>query len=143
MVLRRFGAEPFIVSIERSRRQSIEHLHEKNSGRVEKRCFAGNPFMVLLERSVADIVSAARTGVPPHAKRAGRTIESEGGPIDGRRHISRDATIFAAPFWTVVVWAARTEERRRLGELAKEPRLLTDIGLGREQVPRKVHKWRR
>jgi uncharacterized protein YjiS (DUF1127 family) len=50
---------------------------------------------------------------------------------------------FAAPFRTVVVWAARTAERRRLGELAKEPRLLSDIGPGREQAPRKVHKWRR
>jgi hypothetical protein len=50
-----------------------------------------------IERSVADMVSAARTGVPPHANRAGRTIEFKGGPIDGRRHISRDATILAAP----------------------------------------------
>jgi Glutathione S-transferase, N-terminal domain len=92
MVLRRFGAEPFIVSIERSRRRCSSHLHEKNSGRVEKRCFAGNPILVLLERSVADMVRAARTGVTPHANRAGGTIESKGGPIDERRQISRDAS---------------------------------------------------
>jgi hypothetical protein len=142
MVLRRFGAEPFIVSIERSRRRCSSHLHEKNSGRVEKRCFAGNPILVLLERSVADMVRAARTGVTPHANRAGGTIESKGGPIDERRQISRDATTFCGtvpPSWS----GQRAPPGLR--EPAQEPRLLSDIGLSREQVRREAHKpfWRR
>ena len=46
---------------------------------------------------------------------------------------------------TVAVWIARTGHRRALRELAEEGRLLSDIGLTREQALREAGKpfWRR
>src|SRR5439155_26904121 len=40
--------------IERGQPAQAIHLHEKNSGRVEKGCFAGKPSLVLLICSVAN-----------------------------------------------------------------------------------------
>jgi uncharacterized protein YjiS (DUF1127 family) len=46
---------------------------------------------------------------------------------------------------TVAVWIARTGHRRVLRELAEEGRLLSDVGLTREQALREAGKpfWHR
>jgi uncharacterized protein YjiS (DUF1127 family) len=52
--------------------------------------------------------------------------------------------IVSRPVQTFEMWCARSAERRALRELAKNPRLLNDIGLSREQALREAEKlfWR-
>lgn len=51
----------------------------------------------------------------------------------------------AAAFRVLWIWMARSSQRAVLRELAQEGRLLSDVGLDREQVLREVAKpfWRR
>lgn len=46
---------------------------------------------------------------------------------------------------TVAAWIVRSGERRALHELAEDRRLLSDVGLTREQALHEAHKafWRR
>jgi uncharacterized protein YjiS (DUF1127 family) len=58
---------------------------------------------------------------------------------------SETLPFFATPFRAILVWSRRSAERSDLRELARQPRLLCDIGLSREQLLREADKpfWRR
>jgi uncharacterized protein YjiS (DUF1127 family) len=117
-------------------------LHEENSGRVEKGCFAGNGFLVLLLCSVAD-AHRRRYPKPEYfqmlSQLAARSALSMGPSVEQSTPakmnsiVSRPASIFA-------MWCARSAERTALRELAQEPQLLNDIGLTREQALREATK---
>ena len=51
---RRAAASKALSAFNGGSRRSIGQLHEENSGRVEKRCFAGNRFLVLSVCSIAN-----------------------------------------------------------------------------------------
>ncbi len=53
--------------------------------------------------------------------------------------------IFSSPLRIAAVWFARSAERRELRHLAKDRRLLSDIGITREQMIDEAVKpfWRR
>src|SRR5436190_24152306 len=109
------------------RRQPAQaiHPHEKNSGRVEKRCFAGNPFLVLLICSVANAHNERRpirsNPMPVHILQVsvlpGRSPGDAALPETG-------ATVFRASLDTLTTWIARTDQRSALRALAEERWLL-------------------
>ena len=66
-----------------------------------------------------------------------------------RAHATLPDTLFSpalgACLKSIAAWIARNRQRRDLRELAQEKRLLSDIGLTREQALREADKpfWRR
>jgi len=66
------------------------------------------------------------------------------GPSVVQSALGKMHSIVRASVWTFAKWCARSAERRALRELAREPRLLNDVGLSREQVLREASKlfWR-
>ena len=116
--------------IERRQPAQAILLHEKISGRVEKGCFAGNPFLVLLVCSVANAHNQRR---PIRSNPMSVQILQESA-LAGRS--AGDAALpeirmsaFSVCLDTVATWIARADQRRALRGLADEARLLSDVGL--------------
>jgi len=63
----------------------------------------------------------------------------------GEGIFSETLPFLATPFRAILVWSRCSVERRDLRELARQPRLLCDIGLSRERLLREADKpfWRR
>src|SRR5215813_15207366 len=122
------------------RRRSISELHEENSGKVEKRCFAGNRFLVLLVNSVADALSG-RCLKPEHLQ---MPTQMAAVPRMGPSVIAKLHSIASGPVRIFAMWCVRSAERRALRELAEDRHRLSDIGLSREQALRESEKlfWR-
>src|SRR5262245_9600666 len=122
-------------------------LHEENSGKVEKRCFAGNCFLHLLVCSVADAHSGRC--VKAEYSRCGPRWPRDRSQQWDRQVVQtifvRMHSIVSGPVWLFAMCCARSAERRALRELAQQPHLLNDLGLTREQVLREASKlfWRR
>ena len=66
--------------------------------------------------------------------------------LDVRRYGARPAIRlgFSKTLGTLGIWFARSVQRRRLRELARDVRLLSDIGLDRQEALREAAKpfWR-
>src|SRR5215468_7748948 len=106
-------------------RRSIVHPHEKNSGKVEKRCFASNSLLVLLVCSVAEAHDEpVHLGALPMSTRSARASPARA--PHGDEFATRSA--LAKSLSALGVWLARRAERKALRELAaQEGRLLADI----------------
>ena len=105
-------------------RQAAKHgpiLHEKNSGRVEKRCFAGNRFLVLL---VCSSRSSQRAMPNPEQTTCRNSMVQDERPSAGRsagtpsspRYVSSSACCLRAPS---PLWIVRSRQSRALRELAR------------------------
>jgi uncharacterized protein YjiS (DUF1127 family) len=75
---------------------------------------------------------------------AERSIHSVGRSA-GASILPDTQAIFSRPLSTVAAWFVRSSQRRALHELAREGRLLSDIGLTRDEALREAVKpfWRR
>jgi uncharacterized protein YjiS (DUF1127 family) len=132
-----------LESIEGRQPAQAIRLHEKSSGRLEKRCFAGNGFLVLLVCSVADAFSDIRSKSMSIqlAQGSGQVGQSHGGIALPERRSSP----FSVCGKAIMAWIIRSSQRKALRELADDGRLLSDVGLTREQALREGGKpfWRR
>jgi uncharacterized protein YjiS (DUF1127 family) len=63
----------------------------------------------------------------------------------GESILPNPQAIFSRPLRTVAAWFVRSSQRRALHELAHDGRLLSDIGLTRDEALREAVKpfWRR
>jgi hypothetical protein len=124
-------------------------LHEKNSVRIEKRCFAGKSSPVLLIR----LLAAARNEPKALWSRSMSKHVMQGWALSPRE-IAREEAInqqsdlsSRAGGWLhgPLFWIERSRQRRRLGELAElNNHLLRDIGVTREEALREALRpfWR-
>jgi uncharacterized protein YjiS (DUF1127 family) len=117
-------------------------LHEKSSGRIEKRCFADNRLVALVMCSLADAHWLASPELEHHmptplARMLGRGREA--------KRCNRRLPTPAATLHAIGVWMARSAQRKALRALAQEARLLSDLGLDRQQALEEAAKpfWRR
>src|SRR5262245_15509285 len=136
----RAAASKAFKALSDGRRRNIFRPHEKNSGRVEKPCFAGNSLLVLLMCSIADArIERVQFGAPKMSTHPAKALGV-------RRYGARPATrlTLSKILSTLGIWFARSVQRRALRELAQDVRLLNDTGLDRQEALREATKpfWR-
>src|SRR5215467_9360390 len=133
----RAAASKAFNALSEGRRRSIFRPHEKNSGRVEKRCFAGNSLLVLLVYSIR--IERIQFGAPQMSTHPAKALGV-------RRYGARPATrsTLSKILSTLGIWFARSVQRRALRDLARDVRLLNDIGLDQQEALREAAKpfWR-
>ena len=76
---------------------------------------------------------------------AERSVPSVGRSSGNRILPEKHSSLNSGALRTVAQWIVRSAQRRALHELAQDERLLSDIGLNREQALREAAKpfWRR
>jgi uncharacterized protein YjiS (DUF1127 family) len=126
-------------------RRNIHPRHEENSGRREKRCFARNLCLLLLMCSVAaaQCQRCRNRSTPVSIQPTQRRPVAAGLP--GARILSEArSSPLTLTLRMVSTWIRRSAQRRALRDLAREPRLLSDLGLTRSQALREADKlfWR-
>src|SRR3954451_8100692 len=123
-------------------------LHEKNSAKLEKRCFARKPCKVLLIRLLG-VVRKVNLRIWSTAM----AIDSIGwllSPREIKTSATADPQFYSSSragewLYTPLFWIERSRQRRQLGELAElDNYLLKDIGLSKEDALREAAKpfWR-
>jgi uncharacterized protein YjiS (DUF1127 family) len=128
----------------------LQALHEKNSGKVEKRCFAGNRFVALLirlPRNGSQEPNAVWSQKMPNVMVQEWSRPSSQGPGGYALH-QQDAfsSVLIGWFKLARLWIARSEQRRTLGELIEQDeRMLRDIDVSRDAAQRETAKpfWQR
>jgi uncharacterized protein YjiS (DUF1127 family) len=128
----------------------LQALHEKNSGKVEKRCFAGNRFVALLIRLPCNgpqEPNAAWSQKMPNImvqEWSGPSSQDPGGYALHQQNAS--SSVLIGWFKIARLWIARSEQRRTLGELIEQnERMLRDIGVSRNAAQHETAKpfWQR
>ncbi len=117
--------------------EALTDLHEKNSGKLEKPCFAGNTLCSYFSTTTAS--SEARV-----EKAEQKKMSADPAALTGRTMLQRGAwlipSILTRLSTTIDVWIERSRQRHALGEMARNDHLLADIGLSFEQARREARK---